>query len=174
MSRDLDEISVQEYRGLIETVGRTEFWFPDPDFADSSVEEVVTKAAERRFSAEYRFRHGVTDGVLYLRLPELDKPPLVLKGLLEQPFDRGLGPDSCFARRLGEAQSVIAGESSNLYISPVEAPDTVLSVEVPATFDLDTVGEAAVFAGRVSLQVESLHQEIKNPVDVLLEDGSRE
>lgn len=174
MTRDLDEFSVQEYRDLIETVRRTEFWFPDPDFADSGIEEVAKKAAEGRFSSEYRFRHGVTDGVLYLRLPELGSPPLVLKGLLEQPFDKGLGLESCFARRLGEAHSVLAGKSSNPYVSPVECPDTVLSLDIPTVFDLGTVCKAAMFAGRVSLQVESLHQEIRRPVDVLLEDGLRE
>jgi len=170
MSARIDDVSEQEYRHLIEAVQETSLWCWDSDFVDAEVSDVARQAVETQGAAETRFRHSISEAVLSLRLPELGSPPQALKGLLEQPFDPRLNQKSRFAERLGEAHAVIADALHNRYISPVQSPYTVLSIDVPPQYSLQTLSEAAVLAGQVSLQVQSLHREIRQPVDTVVAD----
>lgn len=169
MSRSISDLSEQDYRELLEAVQEADIWCWDRGFTRSDVDGIVKKAAEDYFSAETRFRHSVSDAVLYTRLPESGSPPTALKGLLEHPFNPGLDPESSFAHQLGKAHMVIACQPENRYISPIKSSETVLSIDVPPCYNLEAVTEAAVLAGRVSLQVEALHREIRRPIETLIE-----
>jgi len=163
----IEDLSGQEYRELLEAVREPGMWCWDADFSQGGIDEVAGRAAESRFSAEVRFRHTVSDAVLYLRLPEPGTPPFALKGFLEQPFDPGLSPSSGFARQLGKAHSVIARQPVNQYLSSIQSCETVLSINVPPEYSLPVLKEAVAVAGRISFQIEALHREIRRPIEAV-------
>jgi len=168
MKERIEDLTGEDYRNLIEAVENTCYWFQDFGFVSEDIEVVARRAAEKQCSSEFRLRHGVTGARMYLRFPEPGSPALALKGFLEQPFDKGLNPDSDFGRKVGGAHAVLAKELSNQYISPVESSETVLSINVPPSYRLDVLEDAAVMAGQVSIRVQSLHREIRRPVETVL------
>lgn len=163
----LDELSEEKYGELLDAVRKSSMWRWDPDFSQGSIGRVAEKAAVTRFSAEARCQHSVCDAVLYLRLPEPNTPPLALKAFLEQPFDPGLSPSSGFGKQLGKAHSMIAQQPENQYLSSIQSCETVLSINVPPEHRLPVLKRAVDVAGRVSLQIEALHREIRRPIEAV-------
>jgi len=173
MTGDWDNRGQRFFQELLEIVVTHPAWHWDESFSNG-VETVARQAAEPGQVGEIRFWHSETDGVLYIRMPDLGTPAYALLGLLEQPLDPDLSSTSDLGRYLAEAHASIAGTGKGEYINPVEDPYTVLSIKVPFTYSEPLFRTGLSRAALISRFIKVLHSQVESPFNEFTECFSTE
>jgi hypothetical protein len=160
----VEDLLEDDYRKVLEAVAAEERWKWDDVFSEFCLDMTAELATDR--VVEGRFVHSTTDGVLYFRMPDLTGTPGCAYFLLEQPFDPDISADTGFIQKLGTEVDRLVRTVETSYVSTVENPHTVLSIDVPVDYSLAKVETAGSVAASISEDVAELHRDICDSVDV--------
>jgi hypothetical protein len=159
----IEDLVFDDFENVLNAVSNVGAWEWDTDFSNGSPQTVARKAEITE--AEGRFTHSDTEGVLYVRLPDLAEIPGCMNGLLEQPFYPQDPQESTFSRKVGESTGKLVPDSESDYITPHYDAATVLALNVPIQYQIEKVETAAQIASEVSVDVAELYRKIRGSIE---------
>lgn len=158
----VEELGFKDFEKVLETISRVDSWDWDADFSQGSIRTTAQKAES--MEAEGRFSHIDTEGVLYVRLPDLSEKQGCMTALLEQPFDLQNPQESTFLQEVGNATGKLVPADSD-YVTPEYTAISVLKISIPVRYNLSKVEAAAYTASSVSEDVSELYRGIRDSVE---------
>lgn len=162
MGMSVEDLDFNDFGNVLRAISRVDAWEWDAGFSQGSIQNVAQKAETTE--AEGRFSHIDTDGVLYVRLPDLSETQGCMIALLEQPFDPQYQKETAFLQKVGEAAGRLVPDSEVEYVTPETTAINILKMSVPVRYQIEKIEAAAYTASIVSMDVEELYQNIRNAV----------